>query len=235
MENVFGFDGLMRESGITNKDLAEKISDDFGRKISKESIAKYRKGDRTPDPEMISMIAKALGVTEQDLFDPSKREQIAREEVRKDPFRYLSEVEDAAILQHAVTAEVMSAKAAAGAGNNVESIDIFTTGRKAIIDSIIFKTRPRGPVRLIQVDGYSMVPMLYPDSWVLYEDAFEYTTDGLYVINYNNELMVKLLQYNPEENRLEIISKNPEYKSWKVKPEDQSVFRIVGKVLRCII
>ncbi|WP_148224972.1 S24 family peptidase [Nitratifractor salsuginis] len=184
---------------------------------------------------LVPYFASALGVTEQDLFDPSKRHKIAKEEVRKDPFRYLDEIEDAAVLKHAITAEVMSVKAAAGTGNNIESIDVFTTGRKAVLDSIIFKAPPKGPIRLMQVDGYSMVPMLYPDSWVIYEDAIEYTVDGLYVINYSNELMVKLLQFNPEEDVLEIISKNPEYKSWKVRPGDQSTFQIVGKVLRCII
>jgi len=214
---------------FTQKQLAELTG------ISRASIAQYEREIHFPDIENVVKLSQVLGIPEQDLIDPSKREQIAKEEIRKDPVRYLDEIEDAAMLKHAVTAEVMSVKAAAGIGNNLESIDEYSTGRKAVIDSIIFKATPKGPVKLMQVDGYSMVPMLYPDSWVLYEEANEYTVDGLYVINYANELMVKLLQYNPAKNTLEIISKNPEYKSWEVRPEDQNVLRIVGKVLRCII
>ena len=230
-----GFDKIMKKQGITNAILAERITKEFGRKISKESISKYRKGDRTPDPSMISYIANALGVTEQDLFDPSKREQITKEELSKNLFKYLDDIEETATLRHAIPATVMSAKASAGGGNNIETIDVFSTGKKALIDKIIFKVPPSKPIYLMQVDGYSMVPMLFPDSWVIYEEAYEYTVDGLYVINYNNELMVKLLQYNPADHKLEIISKNTDYKSWQIDPADQSVFKIVGKVLRSII
>lgn len=217
------------EKGLTQSKLAAMLG------VSRVSISHYENEDNSPTYENIKQLSQILDIPEQDLFDPSRRQEIAKEEVRKDPFRYLDEIEDAAMLKHAVTAEVMSVKAAAGTGNNIESIDVFTTGRKAVLDSIIFKAPPKGPVRLMQVDGYSMVPMLYPDSWVIYEDAIEYTVDGLYVINYSNELMVKLLQFNPEEDVLEIISKNPEYKSWKVRPGDQSTFQIVGKVVRCVI
>jgi len=136
--------------------------------------------------------------------------------------------------KNTIRAEVMSATAAAGTGNNVESVDLFSTGEYAVLDERLFKVKPKD-LKLMKVDGYSMAPMLYPDSWVAYEPAYEYTTDGLYVINYGNELMVKLLQYNPQESVLEIISKNPDYKSYKIRPDDQSVFRIVGRVLRSII
>ena len=59
---------IMKEKKITNKVLAEWITDNY-RKISKETIAKYRNGDRTPDPDLISVIAKYFNVNEQYFFD----------------------------------------------------------------------------------------------------------------------------------------------------------------------
>ncbi len=218
-----------KAKGLTQQELSEITG------IGRASIAQYERGIHRPDVENLITLSKALDIPEQDLFDPSKRERIAREELSKHPFKYLSEVEEGALLQNAVVAEVMSLKAAAGEGNHLESIDEYGTGAKAIIDRCFFKVPPKGKVYLMQVDGYSMAPMLYPDSWVIYEEAFEYTTDGLYVIIYNNELMVKLLQYDPATHELEITSKNPDYRSYRVSPHDQSAFKIVGKVLRCVI
>ena len=89
-------------------------------------------------------------------------------------------------------------------------------------------------MRIIQVDGYSMIPLLLPDSWVIFEESDVWRGDGLYVLNYDNELMVKLLQKLPNGN-LEIISANKDYKSFVIERDTQSVVRIVGKVLRSIL
>ncbi len=220
---------LREKADLTQGELAEKINSITGGKYKYENVKAWEHG-ANPKQVVISAISEVFGVPEQDLFDPSKREAIAREEIRKHPAKYYGEMD----LDGTVKAEVMSATAAAGTGNNIESIDEFSTGEYAVLDDRLFKIKPRH-LKLMRVDGHSMAPMLYPDSWVAYEPTDEYTVDGLYVINYGNELMVKLLQYDPAENMLEIVSKNPDYKSYKIRPDDQSVFRIVGRVLRCII
>jgi len=62
---MFGdaLDTLMREKRVTNKGLSERLQDTFGYKISKESIAKYRNNDRTPNPVLIGYMADVLDVT----------------------------------------------------------------------------------------------------------------------------------------------------------------------------
>jgi len=80
-----------------------------------------------------------------------------------------------------------------------------------------------------------MTPMLYPDSWILFDEQAKYNGDGLYVINYQNILMVKLLQIDFANNKLKIISVNKDYQSWEVDQDNQEYFSIVGKVIRCII
>lgn len=128
----------------------------------------------------------------------------------------------------------VSPKASAGGGNHLESIDQFEVVETMTISRSLLKTQPNGTLRLITVDGHSMVPMLYPDSLVLFDEHPEWRGDGLYILNWRNELMVKLLQIDPR-GQLHIKSANKDYESWTVDPDDQSVFHIVGKVLRIII
>lgn len=128
----------------------------------------------------------------------------------------------------------VSLKASAGAGNHLESIDKFEVVETMTVSRSLLKTQPNGALRLISVDGHSMVPMLYPDSLVLFDEHPEWRGDGLYILNWRNELMVKLLQIDPR-GQLHIKSANKDYESWTVDPDDQSVFNIVGKVLRIII
>lgn len=125
-------------------------------------------------------------------------------------------------------------KASAGCGNHLESIDKFEVVETMTISRSLLKTQPNGTLRLIGVDGYSMVPMLYPDSLVLFDEHPEWRGDGLYILNWRNELMVKLLQIDPF-GKLHIKSANKDYESWIIDPDDESVFHIVGKVLRIII
>jgi phage repressor protein C with HTH and peptisase S24 domain len=121
----------------------------------------------------------------------------------------------------------------AGRGGDIGGIRYEVVETMAISKSL-FKTPPASTVRIIKVDGYSMVPMLYPDSYCIFDEARLFTTDGLYIINYGNELMVKLLQQDPS-GAIHIKSANPDYQSWTVSPSDQTYLRIIGKVLRIII
>ncbi|EAK4864423.1 transcriptional regulator, partial [Campylobacter coli] len=80
------------------------------------------------------------------------------------------------------------------------------------------------------------IPMLLPDSWVIFEEIHEYQGDGLYILNFDNQLMVKLLQLDPISKVLDIISVNKDYKSYSLDLKDSQVEIIIqGKVLRSII
>lgn len=129
----------------------------------------------------------------------------------------------------------LTCKASAGAGNDISNIDVFDSGEVLHVDKSFFKVTPTKTVRAVQVDGYSMIPMLFPDSWVIFENGGKWSGDGLYVLNWRGELMVKLLQVDPR-GMLHIISANKDYQSWEADmEEDQSVFYIIGKVIRSVI
>lgn len=131
--------------------------------------------------------------------------------------------------------KVTAYKASAGGGNDIEGIEVYETGEIMHIDKSFFKVPPSKNVRVIQVDGYSMIPMLLPDSWVIFDEISEFKTDGLYIINYGGQLMVKLLQIAPN-GILKIISKNQDYQSYEINlKETNEFFKIVGKVIRVIM
>lgn len=136
-------------------------------------------------------------------------------------------------ISNTLSIPLVSPNAQAGKGNDISNVR-FEIVETMTISKSLFKTPPTSNVRIIKVDGYSMTPTLYPDSYCIFDEYGEFKTDGLYIINYGNELMVKLLQLDPFGN-LHIKSTNPDYESWVIKSGDQTHFRIIGKVLRIII
>lgn len=85
------FDEKMNvDKKYTNVSLS-KFAKDRGYKISPESIGKYRKGTRTPDPAFLPIISEYLNITEQDLFIDAneKRKQITIQEIKKNPNLYI--------------------------------------------------------------------------------------------------------------------------------------------------
>ena len=121
----------------------------------------------------------------------------------------------------------------AGRGGGITGIR-YEVVETMTISRSLFKAPPASAVRIIKVGGYSMAPMLYPDSFCIFDESPLFAADGLYIINYGNELMVKLLQQDPT-GAIHIKSVNPDYQSWVVYPTDQTHFAIIGKVLRIII
>lgn len=131
--------------------------------------------------------------------------------------------------------KITSYFASAGGGNEINDIEVYDTNEVLQIDKAFFKLPPSKNARAIRVDGYSMVPMLLPDSWVIFEEQSEFKGDGLYVINYSGQLMVKLLQLTPK-GVLRVISKNEDFESYEIKVnEDNQYFHIVGKVIKSIV
>lgn len=127
---------------------------------------------------------------------------------------------------------------AVGAGESVDinGVEVYDTDILVPFSQMLFKVRPKKAdrIRCMQVDGYSMVPMLFPDSWVIADVTAKFEGDGLYIINYCDNFIVKLLQKSPD-GTLHIKSVNKDYESYDIGPDDDAQVYIVGKVLRCVI
>ena len=130
----------------------------------------------------------------------------------------------------------LSSSVGAGESVDINGIEIYDTDVLVPFSRMLFKVCPKNTsrIRCMPVEGYSMVPMLYPDSWVIADVTAKFEGDGLYIINYCDQFMVKLLQKSPD-GALDIISVNQQYKSYHIGANDQTEVYIVGKVLRCVI
>ena len=130
----------------------------------------------------------------------------------------------------------LSSKVGAGESVDINGIEVYDTTKLVPFSQMLFKTRLKNTnnLRCMQVEGYSMVPMLYPDSWVIADVTARFEGDGLYIINFCGNFMVKLLQKSPD-GVLHIISINKDYQSYEIDEDSNVEVYIVGKVLRCVI
>lgn len=129
----------------------------------------------------------------------------------------------------------LNQKVGAGTSVDITEVDVIDEDERFFVPATFFKTIMKNEkLRMAQVDGYSMVPMLHPDNWVIFEKMREFKGDGLYVIMYNDNLMVKILQKTPRGN-LYIKSTNKDYESFELDENTCGSCQIIGKVIKCII
>ncbi|WP_258032946.1 LexA family transcriptional regulator [Campylobacter concisus] len=129
----------------------------------------------------------------------------------------------------------LNQKVGAGTSVDITEVDVIDEDDKFFVPATFFKTIMKNEkLRMAQVDGYSMVPMLHPDDWVIFEKTKEFRGDGLYIIMYNDNLMVKILQKTPRGN-LYIKSTNKDYESFELDEDTYESCQIIGKVIKCII
>lgn len=217
---------LLREDMKMSQDeFIERLS------ISKRTLASYEAGETSPNFQKAAHIASQYNVNIEWLTNPFNYKD-------DEAIPYINAVSHESLptfpQNNLITATKLSPHVSAGNGSNIESIDSVEKMGEFVLDVCTFKTPPPSKLFAMQVDGYSMTPMIFPDSWVVFDDTTQFKGDGLYVINWRNVLMVKLLQVN-SEGMIRIVSANKDYESYTVEPDDQSVFRIFGKVLRTII
>ncbi|MDR0467740.1 MAG: LexA family transcriptional regulator [Campylobacteraceae bacterium] len=211
---------IMKDKDIKQKDIICYINE------SQSAVSKWLSGNekiRNDLPNTVLLkIAEYLKVSPYYLLDLDEPNfEIAKQDTQQQT-------------QYDIT--LISQKASAGEGVEITDIEVFDTKQKISIDKVLFKTPQNGEdLRITQIDGHSMLPMLYPDNYVIFDiTKNNYSGDGLYVILWRNVIMVKLLQISDVGN-LEIISVNKDYKSYTINPDDQTVFRIAGKVVRVVM
>ena len=188
----------------------------------------------------LSDISKALEV-DPDFFIKDKSSLVVRksfvsnENSSANPFN-LKKTEVDQISHDQILIRKLSSAVGAGESVDINGVEVYDTDILVPFSQMLFKVRPKkiDRIRCMQVDGYSMVPMLFPDSWVIADVTAKFEGDGLYIINYCDNFMVKLLQKSPD-GTLHIKSVNKDYESYDIGPDDDAQVYIVDKVLRCVI
>ncbi|EIP0994401.1 helix-turn-helix transcriptional regulator [Campylobacter jejuni] len=205
------FKQIREKLGLTQEQLGNKLN------LTRQQIINIEKGKTPISKKYFDNISKL-----------SKKFYIDKEENALNKDRNKQEINFYSIPK-------LNISASAGGGNELIGLEEYETGEMLELSKAFFKTTPKN-VKAIKVDGYSMIPILLPDSWVIFEEIHEYQGDGLYILNFDNQLMVKLLQLDPISKVLDIISVNKDYKSYSLDLKDSQVEIIIqGKVLRSII
>ena len=91
MFDVDELNRLIKEKGYKSNEAIKEDLNELGLDIGKDAVKKWRSATTTPRTNDISKIALLFDVVEQDLFFDSQkqRERIAKEEIVKDPEKYL--------------------------------------------------------------------------------------------------------------------------------------------------
>lgn len=230
---------LRVEKDWTQGDLAKFAG------VSIETIKRYENGKTNPTNDNLSKIANALGVEMKNLYDGaspsvslSQKNNMSLSTKKVSPsLSNLKKTEEADQISHdQILIRKLSSAVGAGESVDINGVEVYDTDILVPFSQMLFKVRPKKAdrIRCMQVDGYSMVPMLFPDSWVIADVTAKFEGDGLYIINYCDNFMVKLLQKSPD-GTLHIKSVNKDYESYDIGPDDDAQVYIVGKVLRCVI
>ena len=225
---------LRSERGLSQGDLAKKSG------VGKSSIQLYESGGGNITYSNLEKLANALNVDTSYFSENLSVSPVHKSSVSLSVSQSVSQnnakISDLSFTDdNAVFITALNSKVGAGESIDINGARVCDTETKMPFSLTLFKTPPRVKnLRCMQVSGYSMIPTLYPDSWVIFELGCEFLGDGLYVISFGDSLMVKLVQRSPN-GALDIISTNKEYKSYRIDAGDETSIKIIGKVLRCII
>ena len=123
----------------------------------------------------------------------------------------------------------------ASAGSGIINYEVDTVD-EIFISENFFKI-PQDPkyLKLIQVEGDSMSPTLPNGCYVVIDVSKKNKTDGIYAINFDNEIFIKRLQFS-FDGVIEIISDNPKYQTKYFNPNETDLsFSVIGRLALTIL
>lgn len=224
---------LREERGLTQLELANLSG------ISRASIQLYE-ADKVEIPvKKLSDISKVLDV-DIDFFTKDKSSLVVRKSFVSNKNSVVSPAnlkksQKEQIAEDQIFIRKLSSAVGAGESVDIEGVEVYDTDVLVPFSRMLFNLPVNEHnIRCLKVVGYSMIPMLYPDSWVIARMGPSFDGDGLYIIDFGGNFMVKLLQKHPN-GTLFVNSVNQEYRSYEIGPNDEIRVQIVGKVLRCVI
>ncbi len=173
-----------------------------------QTIYAYLNEKRPIEERLIPYFAKALGVTEQDLFDPSKRERIAKEEIRKHPMHYAADLPEIQLLEEMVRLPFVTIGAGAEAFVNIEMVESIYLPKEILPTNFDPKNTMAGKIL-----GDSMEPK-YSENDIVVFDMVNHREvilpDAVYLLRYGDTVQIKQVQFLGNGD-IRVISFNDTY------------------------
>ena len=196
----------MNAKNMKQVDLVEKTG------INKGAISSYLSGRYEPKRGQIEKMAEALRVSPTWLagFDvPMNENEISRAD------------------DISITIPFINQKLSAGTGEDFLSDDDIET-KTINISEYLARGIDRSSLLAAEVRGDSMIDeMIYPGDIVIFSRGL-IRQEGIYVINYASDVLVKKLAFDALKNTVDIISGNRNYPTRTV---DADSVAILGKVV----
>lgn len=201
---------LLDEKSITVTDLA-KFSG-----VSYEMARRYTLGTAKPRDEKMLKIADQLSVSPAFL---DYGVDAAGNSTRSSP---------------TVTLRQLEVFASAGNGYINHEFPAIVSAIEIPQDKIyeLFGRNSLEGVRLINVDGDSMMPTLNPRDLLFIDTRIDhFNGDGIYVFNFEESTFVKRLQ-KVKGRKLSVLSDNDKYPAFEIEPHEMSELYIFGKLIK---
>ena len=129
-----------------------------------------------------------------------------------------------------ISVPLISQKISAGYGEDYLDDDSITMKRIQIPESLTKGVADKSTLVSAEVKGDSMIDAnIYPGDYVFFSKGL-IKGEGIYVIAFAGDIMVKRLSFDAPRNKLSIISENKNYPVRIIDAESDGV-RILGKVI----
>ncbi len=186
-------------------------------------------------------LGKAIGTTKQTIFKyetnkisniPYNRLFLIATVLETDPFELLGwkEAESTENTAGTISIPFISQKISAGYGEDFLTDDSITLKRIQIPESMARSVCDKSVLVSAEVKGDSMIDAnIYPGDYVIFAKGM-IKGEGIYVIAFAGDIMVKRLSFDRPKNQLTIISENKNYPVRTVDADSDGV-RILGKVI----
>ena len=197
---------LREKKGMTQSELGKAIG------TTKQNIFKYESGavDTIPNKKLQGL-AKALDVEPWEILGWDGPWNSQKGE------KYIS-------------IPLISQKISAGYGEDFLDDDSITMKRIQIPESLTKGVADKSTLVSAEVKGDSMIDAnIFPGDYVFFSKGL-IKGEGIYVIAFAGDIMVKRLAFDAPKNKLSIISENKNYPVRIIDAESDGV-RILGKVI----
>ena len=220
------------EKGWTQADLA-KFSG-----VSIQSIKLYEtKSDENITMSNLQKLASAFGKNLSEFINDKKfvSEFVSSSSlVRKSSSLVQNNAKNSALsleTTQSINIKVLNSAPLAAKTTILSGLECYETGEFITFSLNLFNSAVNSDnLRAIKINENAMTPLLYADSWAIFEACDSVSADGLYILAFGDTLTAKLLQRSPNGD-LDIISTNKEFKSYHIGKDDTATLKIVGKVV----